>query len=247
MSEAHPGERLAKRIANAGVCSRRDAEKLIEMGKVKVDGKVVKTPALNVTEANVIEVSGEVLAHAGEPRLWLYYKPAGLVTTHRDEEGRATVFDNLPGHLPRVISVGRLDINTEGLLLLTNSGDLARHLELPSTGWDRYYRARIFGDVTPAMQEKFKKGLTIDGVRYGSVDVTVDSKQKSNTWVTVKLSEGKNREIRKLFEHFGCSVSRLMRLAYGPFQLGAMKEGEVKEVPAKALRDAMGKQKADDR
>lgn len=245
--KAFPGERLAKRIARAGICSRRDAEKLIEMGSVKVDGKVVKSPALNVTDKQKIEVSGQMLNAPAATRLWLYHKPAGLVTTHRDEEGRATVFDNLPGDLPRVISVGRLDINTEGLLLLTNSGELARHLELPATGWVRRYRVRVFGTVTPDIVAQLKKGVTVEGVRYGSVEVTVDSVQKSNSWVTVKLSEGKNREIRKLFEHLGCRVNRLIRIAYGPFQLGNLEEATVKEVPAKALKEALGKGWKDDR
>lgn len=233
------GERLAKRIARAGICSRRDAEALIEAGRVTVNGKQVKTPAFNVAENDAIKVDGNLLAAKEPARLWLYHKPTGLVTTHRDEKGRPTVFDHLPKGMPRVISVGRLDLNSEGLLLLTNDGELARKLELPATGWIRRYRARVFGAITPAMLAQMKKGVKVEGVQYGSVNATIDSQKKDNQWLTVALTEGKNREIRKIFEHFGCKVSRLIRLSYGPFQLGSLPRGEVKEVSGKVLGSFM--------
>lgn len=237
MSESSfPGERLAKRIARAGICSRREAEKLIEEGKVKVGGKTVKTPALNVTEADTIIVNGKPLQDKEPSRLWLYHKPSGLVTTHKDPEGRPTVFQAMPSDMPRVISVGRLDLTSEGLLLLTNDGDLARKLELPSNGWIRRYRVRSYGAVPQTMIDAMKKGLTIDGVSYGSVEAVLDSQKSNNSWFTVSLTEGKNREIRRIFEHFGCKVSRLMRLSYGPFVMGSLPKGEIKEVPARVIK-----------
>lgn len=202
---------------------------------------MVTTPAFNVTPEDAVKVDGKLLTAKEQPRLWLYHKPAGLVTTHRDEKNRPTVFQALPKSLGRVISVGRLDLNSEGLLLLTNDGELSRKLELPATGWIRRYRARVFGGATSQMIAQMKKGLLIDGVQYGSVEVVVDSQKKDNSWVTVSLKEGKNREIRKIFEHYGCKVSRLIRLSYGPFQLGSLAKGEVKEVPAKVLKTFMGK------
>lgn len=230
------GERLAKRIARAGICSRREAEKLIEEGKVKVGGKTVKTPALNVTEEDAVSVNGKLLQDKEPVRLWLYHKPAGLVTTHKDPEGRPTVFDTLPKGMPRVISVGRLDLNSEGLLLLTNDGGLARKLELPSNGWIRRYRVRAYGAVPQSMLDAMKKGVTVEGVNYGSVEATLDSQKGNNSWFTVSLTEGKNREIRRIFEHFGCKVSRLMRTSYGPFALGGLPKGEIKEVPARVIK-----------
>jgi 23S rRNA pseudouridine2605 synthase len=232
---ATPSERLAKRIAGAGVCSRREAEKLIEEGRVKVNGRTVKTPAFNVTAEDAVIVNGKLLAAQDKVRLWLYHKPAGLITTHKDPQGRPTVFEAMPQGMPRVISIGRLDLNSEGLLLLTNSGALARKLELPSTGWIRRYRARVFGKITPAMMSEMKKGIVSEGVHYGSVEAVIDSEKGDNTWLTVALTEGKNREIRKIFEHFGCKVSRLLRLSYGPFQLGSLSKGELKEVTSKVL------------
>lgn len=229
-------ERLAKRIARAGICSRREAEGRITAGRVVVNGKKITTPAFNVGPGDAVKVDGKLLLAKEPARLWLYHKPTGLVTTHRDERGRKTVFDTLPKSLGRVISVGRLDLNSEGLLLLTNDGDLARKLELPSTGWIRRYRVRVFGEVTPAMIAGMKKGLTVNGVRYGSVEAAVDSQKKDNSWVTVALTEGKNREIRKIFEHFGLQVSRLIRTSYGPFALGALPRGEVKEVTGKVIK-----------
>lgn len=244
MSESpFPGERLAKRIASAGICSRRDAEKMIAEGRVTVNRKQILTPAFNVSASDTIRVDGKPVLEREETRLWLYHKPAGLVTTHRDEKGRETVFDHLPEGMPRVISVGRLDLNSEGLLLLTNDGELARKLELPATGWIRRYRVRAFGDVTDAMLSQLGKGVTIDGVRYAGAEAAIDSKAGDNVWLTVSLKEGKNREIRKLFEHFGCKVNRLIRVGYGPFLLGKLSRGEVKEVPARQLKSFLPRER----
>jgi 23S rRNA pseudouridine2605 synthase len=241
MSEAdEKGERIAKRLARAGLCSRRDAERWIEEGRVAVDGKVLKTPAFLVTEDSVIVVDGKPLAAADRTRLWRYHKPSGLVTSHKDPQGRTTVFERLPQDMPRVISVGRLDLNSEGLLLLTNDGELARRLELPSTGWLRRYRVRVHGAPEPAALAALEKGITVDGVTYGSIKAVLDRQQGSNAWLTVGLKEGKNREIRKVMEHLGWSVSRLIRIAYGPFQLGLLPEGDVEEVPTKALKEQLG-------
>lgn len=238
---AKEGERIAKRMARAGLCSRREAEQWIASGIVKVNGKVIDSPALNVTDDDVIWVDGQTLEAKEPTRLWLYHKPTGLVTTHKDEKGRPTVFSTLPKTMPRVISVGRLDLNSEGLLLLTNDGELARKLELPSNSWIRKYRVRAYGTITEGMLAEMKKGVVADGVHYGSVIATIDSKQGGNTWLTVALKEGKNREIRKIFEHFGCKVSRLLRISYGPFILGKLERGEIKEVPKKQLESFIGK------
>lgn len=235
-----PGERIAKRIARAGICSRREAEKLIEAGKVFVNGKKITSPALNVTPEDKIIVSGKPLADADKTRLWLYHKPAGLMTTHKDPEGRPTVFDVLPKDMPRVISIGRLDLNSEGLLLLTNDGALARKLELPATGWIRRYRVRAFGSFPPGMVERMQKPLTIEGTRYQPLEVKMESDTGTNRWFQVSVREGKNREIRKIFEHFGLKVNRLIRQSYGPLQLGGLERGEVKEVPGKALKSFIG-------
>ncbi len=234
------GERIAKRMAGAGLCSRREAETWIAEGRVKVNGKKVLTPALNVSEKDAVVVDGKLLQAREETRLWLYHKPSGLVTTHKDPEGRRTVFETLPKNLPRVISIGRLDLNSEGLLLLTNDGTLARKLELPSTGWIRRYRVRAYGGITPSMLTEMQKGVTVDGINYGSIEAVLDSQKGDNSWLTVSLREGKNREIRKIFEHFGCTVSRLLRLSYGPFQLGSLTKGEVKEVTGKVLKSFVG-------
>jgi 23S rRNA pseudouridine2605 synthase len=233
------GERLAKRIARAGICSRREAEVLIEAGRVVVNGKQIKTPAFNVSEDDAIKVDGKLLAAKESARLWLYHKPAGQMTTHKDPQGRPTVFDALPKSMPRVISIGRLDLNSEGLLLLTNDGELARKLELPSTGWIRRYRVRVYGAISEKMLAAMKNGVTVDGVRYGSVEATREQQTGSNQWLVVALKEGKNREIRKIFEHFDCKVNRLIRLSYGPFQLGSLPRGEVKEVSWKVLKSFM--------
>lgn len=236
----HPGERLAKRIARAGLCSRREAERWIEEGRVKVGGKVVKSPALNVEASDAVSVDGKLLQEKEPVRMWMYHKPAGLMTTHKDPEGRKTVFETLPKTMGRVISVGRLDLNSEGLLLLTNDGGLARKLELPSNGWIRRYRVRAYGGVPDSMIAALKEGVTVDGVKYGSIEAKLDSQTGHNSWFTVALTEGKNREIRRVFEHFGCKVSRLMRLSYGPFNLGSLPKGEVKEVTRKIMQSFIG-------
>jgi 23S rRNA pseudouridine2605 synthase len=237
---APPGERIAKRIARAGLCSRREAERWIEQGRVAVDGVLLTTPAFTVTKDNKVMVDGRPLPAAQETRLWRYHKPPGLVTTNRDELGRDTIFDHLPKNLPRVLTVGRLDLNSEGLLLLTNDGDLARKLELPATGWTRRYRVRVYGRVDQAKLNPLKRGVTIEGVGYDSIVASVDKQQGSNAWLTVSLREGKNREIRRVMEHLGWPVSRLIRLAYGPFQLGNLKAGAVEPVPHKVLREQLG-------
>lgn len=240
MEQTGSGERIAKRMARAGLCSRREAETWIAEGRVKVNGKKIDSPALNVSDDDAIMVDGKLLAEREHTRMWLYHKPAGLVTTHKDPEGRKTVFEALPKTLPRVISVGRLDLNSEGLLLLTNDGALARKLELPSTGWIRKYRVRVYGHITPAMLSEMQKGVVIAGVHYGAVEAVIDSQKGGNSWLTVSLKEGKNREIRKIFEHFDCKVSRLMRLSYGPFLLGSLEKGEVKEVKGNVLKSFIG-------
>lgn len=240
MSEEKEGERIAKRMARAGLCSRRDAERWIAEGRVMVNGKKLDTPACVVTDADEIRVDGKPLAGAARTQLWLYHKPRGLMTTHRDPQGRPTVFDNLPPGLPRVISVGRLDFNSEGLLLLTNDGELARRLELPSTGWLRRYRVRVNGLPHKQHLAELEKGITIDGVNYGPITASVERSQGDNTWLVVGLREGKNREVRRVMEHLGHQVSRLIRTAYGPFQLGAIEPGKVKEVPGKVIREQIG-------
>lgn len=237
---AKSGERIAKVLARAGLCSRRDAERWIAEGRVTVNGAVLDSPALNIGPADLVVVDGKPLPAAEPTRLWRYHKPEGLVTTRRDPEGRPTVFDALPADLPRVISVGRLDLNSEGLLLLTNDGALARHLELPATGWLRRYRVRVYGVPSPERLAALAKGTEIDGVRYGPVEAALERQQGSNAWLTVALREGRNREVRKLMEHLGLPVSRLIRVSYGPFQLGTLGPGEVEEVRAKILRDQVG-------
>ena len=238
MSEQKP-ERIAKVLARAGLCSRREAERWITDGRVKVDGKTLESPAFTVSSSNVILVDGNPLPQAQKQRLWRYHKPTGLVTTHKDPQGRPTVFERLPKALGRVISVGRLDLNSEGLLLLTNDGDLARRLEMPSIGWVRRYRVRVRGTVDEKRLEALKNGVTVAGIKYSAIAATLDSKTRTNAWLSVALSEGKNREIRKVMEHLDLSVNRLIRLSYGPFQLGKLGRSEVDEVPAKILRDQM--------
>lgn len=234
------GERIAKRLARAGLCSRRDAERWIADGRVSVDGKVLTTPAVVVTDESVIVVDGKPLPEPERPRLFRYHKPAGLVTTSRDPQGRTTIFERLPRELPRLIAVGRLDITSEGLLLLTNDGELARHLELPATGWQRRYRARAFGTVDEKALQSLARGVTVDGVAYGPIQASLDKVQGSNVWLTVALREGKNREVRLVLEYLGLTVNRLIRTAYGPFQLGPLARGEVEEVPRRMLRDQLG-------
>ncbi len=235
-----PGDRIAKVLARAGVASRREAERMIEAGRVAVNGKVIASPALNVTGKDKITVDGAAIAEAEPPRLWLYHKPEGLVTTAKDEKDRKTVFDALPADMPRVMSVGRLDLNSEGLLLLTNDGGIKRQLELPSTGWLRRYRVRVRGAPTEAMLEPLRKGLVIEGERFQGMIVTLDRQQGSNAWLTIGLREGRNREIRRAMETVGLVVNRLIRISYGPFQLGNLKAGEVEEVRPRVLRDQLG-------
>jgi len=234
------GERIAKALARAGVCSRRDAERLIAEGRVSLNGKVLDTPATKVGPSDRIVVDGKPVKGPERTRLWRYYKPKGLVTSHKDEKDRPTVFENLPPGMPRVISVGRLDYNSEGLLLLTNDGALARKLELPSNGWIRRYRVRVFGKLEQADLDRLKKGVTIDGVAYGPVEAALDRQQGGNAWATISLKEGKNREVRRLMEFIGVKVNRLIRVSFGPFHLGLLKEGGVDEVSYKALKEQLG-------
>lgn len=235
-----PPERIAKAIARAGLCSRRDAERWIAERRVSLNGEILTSPAVTVTADSDIRVDGRKLPEPERPRLWRYHKPVGLVTTHRDEKGRPTVFGALPPGLPRLISVGRLDLNSEGLLLLTNDGGLARRLELPATGWVRRYRVRVHGAVDPARLAALGRGITIDGVAYGPIRAALDRAQGSNAWLTLALQEGKNREVRRVLDHLGYPVTRLIRVAYGPFQLGHLGRGEVEEVPARVLREQLG-------
>ncbi len=232
-------ERIAKVMAAAGLCSRRVAEQWIAAGRVSVNGTTLTTPACLVDESDTIVVDGKPLGGKQESRLWCYHKPTGLVTTHKDPQGRPTVFGSLPAYLPRVVSVGRLDLNSEGLLLLTTDGELARILEHPSKGWKRKYRVRVHGTMTPEIQTKLAKGVTIDTIRYAPCDVVIERTQGTNTWLLITLTEGKNREIRKLMEHFGLKVTRLIRITYGPFQLGNLEKGEVREVSKKAMKDLL--------
>jgi 23S rRNA pseudouridine2605 synthase len=244
-TERLPGERIAKRIARSGLCSRRDAERMIAEGRVLLNGKALDTPAVNVTEDDRIVVDGKALPEAEPLRLWRYYKPKGRVTTHNDPEGRPTVFQALPADMPRVISVGRLDFNTEGLLLLTNDGGLARHLEAPSTGWLRRYRVRVNGQVEQTALDALSDGIELEGVRYGPIEATLDRKQGSNCWLTLGLREGKNREVRKIMLHLGLVVNRLIRLSFGPFALGELEPGTVAEVKRRVLAEQLGDEVAE--
>jgi 23S rRNA pseudouridine2605 synthase len=240
MTATPEGDRIAKVMARAGLCSRREAEAWIAEGRVKVNGQKITSPALNVTDRDDIRIDGKPLPDKEKIRLWRYNKPRGLLTTAKDPQGRATVFESLPKELPRVVSIGRLDLNSEGLLLLTNDGELARRLELPTTGWVRRYRVRVNGQVEVAHLNELRKGITVEGIRYGSVQASLDRQQGDNAWLTMALTEGKNREIRKLCGHFGWAVSRLIRISYGPFQLGNLESGAVEEVKGKVLKDQLG-------
>ena len=239
-NETRAGDRIAKVLSRAGVASRREAERMIADGRVAVYGAVIDSPALNVTDKDRIAVDGKPVAEPDPPRLWLYHKTTGLVTTERDEKDRPTVFANLPDGMPRVMSVGRLDLNSEGLLLLTNDGGLKRKLELPSTGWLRRYRVRIKGAVSEAQLSKLRAGITVEGVEYQPMEVTFDRQQGANAWLTIAIREGKNREIRRAMAAIGATVNRLIRVSYGPFQLSSLKAGEVEELKQRVVRDQLG-------
>jgi 23S rRNA pseudouridine2605 synthase len=235
------GDRIAKFLARAGVASRRDAEKLVAEGRVQLNGAAVTHPATFVVEGDIVQVNGAVVGAAERTRLWRYHKPSGLVTTHRDPAGRPTVFQKLPGAMPRTISIGRLDLTSEGLLLLTNDGGLARQLELPATGWIRRYRVRVFGAVEQRLLAGLAQGIKVEGVQYGPIDAALDSQAGNNAWLSVGLREGRNREIRKVMLALGLQTTRLIRVSYGPFQLGLLPRGGVEEVPGKVLREQLPK------
>jgi 23S rRNA pseudouridine2605 synthase len=240
-SEQHkPGERIAKVIARAGLASRREAEAWITAGRVAVNGAVIASPACNVTAQDHVTVDGAPLPARERTRLFLYHKPRGLMTTHADPEGRPTIFQHLPENLPRLISVGRLDFNTEGLLLLTNDGALARVLELPATGWLRRYRVRAHGKVNQAQLDQLRAGLTLSGVHYGAIEATIERVQGANLWLTFAIREGKNREVRNVLGHLGLDVTRLIRVSFGPFQLAELKTGDVEEIRTRTLREQLG-------
>jgi 23S rRNA pseudouridine2605 synthase len=239
--EARAGERIAKWLSRAGVASRRDAEKMVADGLVKLNNVLVSHPATFVAPGDIVQVSGRVVENPDRTRLWRYHKPDGLMTTHRDPQGRPTVFERLPPDLPRVMSVGRLDLNSEGLLLLTNDGALARRLELPSTGWLRRYRVRVHGEVNETALKDLSRGLVVDGTKFGPVEAGLDSRRGSNAWLTISIHEGKNREIRRVMAYLGLATTRLIRIAYGPFQLGNLERGQVAEVQSRVLRDQLPK------
>jgi 23S rRNA pseudouridine2605 synthase len=234
------GMRIAKAIAAAGLCSRRDAERWIEVGRVAVNGRVLTSPALVVGPSDIVTVDGKPLPEKEEIRLWRYHKPKGRVTTHRDPQGRPTVFEALPADLPRVVSIGRLDFNTEGLLLLTTSGALARHLELPATGWLRRYRVRAHGAIDQARLDRLKGGIEVEGVRYGPIEAQLERKQGTNVWLVIGLREGKNREVKRVLSTLGLEVNRLIRISFGAFQLGELASGAVEEVSRRILREQLG-------
>jgi 23S rRNA pseudouridine2605 synthase len=238
-TEEPRGDRIAKWLSRAGVTSRRDAERLLTEGAIRLNGKTVTHPATFIAPGDVVQVHGKVVDQPDRTRVWRYHKPEGLVTTHKDPEGRPTVFDKLKHQLPRVISVGRLDLTSEGLLLLTNDGGLARQLELPATGWLRRYRVRVFGVPNDGALKSLAKGVTVDGVRYGPIEADIDARKGDNTWLSVSLREGRNREIRRVMEYLGLSVSRLIRVAYGPFQLGTLERGGIEEIPPRVLREQL--------
>ena len=239
MTETKP-ERIAKRIARAGLCSRREAERWIEAGRVAVDGKPLDSPAFNVAPGAIVMVDGKPIPEAEATQVWRFHKPAGCLTTNRDPQGRKTIFEFLPDDLPRVMTIGRLDFNSEGLLLLTNDGDVARRLEHPNTAWRRRYRVRVHGRVDEDRLADLTRGVVVDGVKYGPIEAVLERVQRSNAWLVMSLSEGKNREVRRICEHLGLQVTRLIRVSYGPFQLGNMPSGACEVVPAKALAEQLG-------
>jgi len=243
MPSSFSGDRIAKVLARAGVASRREVERMIAEGRVNVNGEKIDSPALNVTDKDVILVDGKQVAGAEATRVWRFHKKAGLLTTTKDPKGRPTIFEKLPPELPRVVTVGRLDFNTEGLLLLTNDGALARHLELPQNAWLRHYRVRVYGTVNARKLKELEAGVTIEGIRYDSVKVEVETEKQegANQWLSVTIREGKNREVRKIMEHVGLQVTRLIRVSFGPFQLGKLPRGAIEEVPTRILRDSLGK------
>lgn len=234
------GDRIAKVLSRAGIASRREAERMVTDGRVSVNGKIIDSPALNVTARDRIVVDGKPVGEPEPPRMWLYHKPAGLVTTERDERDRQTVFASLPEDMPRVMSVGRLDINSEGLLLLTNDGGVKRKLELPATGWLRRYRVRIKGSASEGKLDQLREGISVEGIQYQPMQVTFDRQQGANAWLTISIREGKNREIRRAMDAIGTTVNRLIRVSYGPFQLGTLPAGEVEEVKRRVVRDQLG-------
>ncbi len=236
---AREGDRIAKWLARAGVASRRDAERMIAEGRVSLNGTPVTHPATFVGPGDIVQAGGVVIDAPARARLWRYHKPDGLMTTHKDPEGRPTVFQKMPETMPRVVSVGRLDLNSEGLLLLTNDGALARQLELPSNGWIRRYRVRVHGDIEPQALAALARGVTIEGVKYAGIEAGLDSRRGTNAWLTVSLREGRNREIRRVMQHLNLSVTRLIRIAYGPFQLGNLERGGIAEVPPKVLKEQL--------
>ena len=240
LDQTADAERIAKRIARAGICSRREAESRILDGRVTVNGEIITSPALNVSPSEKITVDGKPLPAREPAGLWRYYKPRGLVVSDHDEQNRETIFDHLPKNLPRLITVGRLDLDSEGLLLMTNDGDLARHLELPSTGWSRKYRVRTQGQIDQAELAALANGITIDGIRYGQVIAKLDRQMASNAWLTIAIREGKNREIRRIMDYLGHKVSRLIRISYGPFQLGDLEDGDIEAIKSRVLTDQLG-------
>ncbi len=237
--DALRGERIAKWLARAGVASRRDAEVLIAEGVIQLNGAVVTHPATFIGPDDIVQVRGKVVDTPDRTRLWRYHKPDGLMTTHKDPQGRPTVFERMPPGMPRVVSVGRLDLNSEGLLLLTNDGALARRLELPANGWIRRYRVRVYGPVEPKALALLAKGATVDGVKYGQIEASLEARTGTNAWLSVALKEGRNREVRKVMGHLGLQVTRLIRVAYGPFQLGNLERGVVDEITGKVLREQL--------
>ena len=234
------GERIAKRLSRSGICSRREAERWLADGRVTVDGEKISKPATLVTDQSIITVDGKRVAQPEQPKLWRYHKPRGVLSTNSDPENRSTVFDHLPKNLPRVMLVGRLDFNSEGLLLLTNDGELARSLELPSTGWVRQYRVRAYGPLDESRLGSLAGGITVEGIKYQGIQAQLDKRQGDNSWITVSLQEGKNREIRKVMEYIGLRVNRLIRIAYGPFELGELHRDTIREVSAHELNNKIG-------